>query len=196
MKPSNKLIKKLLAIIILSTFIMLPSKADDIKDFQIEGISLGDSLLKFYSKNELENKIERQDVYFYKNKKFADFIFKAKTQEYESLQITINPNDHKISNVAGRILFVNDMPRCQIKKKKIISEISSLFPNNKFKTTIKNHAIDKTGNSKVDESVMELDNGYIVVECYDWSKKYNYSDKLIISIRSTEFAEFLMTAYN
>tara|TARA_B100001063_G_C16652830_1_gene496876 strand:- start:294 stop:875 length:582 start_codon:yes stop_codon:yes gene_type:complete len=189
------LFKNLLIKIILIIY-LTPSYADDIRDFQIEGISVGDSLLKFYSKNEIKNKIEGQDVYFYKNKKFADFIFKPKTQEYENLQITINPNDYNIHNVAGQIWFVNDMPGCQIKKKKIISEILLLFSTNKFETNFRNHAIDKTGDSKVDQSVMKLGNGDIVVECYDWSKKYNYTDKLIISIRSTEFKEFLMNAYD
>ena len=190
--------KKFLAIIILNISFILPSQANDIKDFQIEGMSIGDSLLKFYSKNELENKTEGKDLYFYKNKKFADLIFKSQSQEYKNLQITINPRDKKyeIYNVAGQIFFENDMPGCQIKKKKIISEILLLFPNNEFESSFKSHAIDKTGDSKVDQSIMELANGTILVECYDWSKKYRYADKLIISIRSTEFKNFLMTAYN
>ena len=190
--------KKFLAIIILNISFILPSQANDIKDFQIEGMSIGDSLLKFYSKNELETKIEGKDLYFYKNKKFADLIFKSQSQEYKNLQITINPRDKKyeIYNVAGQIFFENDMPGCQIKKKKIISEILLLFPNNEFESSFKSHAIDKTGDSKVDQSIMELANGTILVECYDWSKKYRYADKLIISIRSTEFKNFLMTAYN
>ncbi len=190
--------KNFLAIIILNISFILPSQANDIKDFQIEGMSIGDSLLKFYSKNELENKIEGKDLYFYKNKKFADLIFKSQSQEYKNLQITINPRDKKyeIYNVAGQIFFENDMPGCQIKKKKIISEILLLFPNNEFESSFKSHAIDKTGDSKVDQSIMELANGTILVECYDWSKKYRYADKLIISIRSTEFKNFLMTAYN
>ena len=45
--------KKLLAIITLSLCFMLPSQADDIKDFQIEGISIGDSLLDYLSKREI-----------------------------------------------------------------------------------------------------------------------------------------------
>ena len=189
--------KNFLCVAALSLCFITASQADDIKEFQIEGMSVGDSLLKFYSKNELEHKIKRQDVYFYKNKKFADF-FKSQSQEYKNLQITINPRDKKyeIYNVAGQIFFENDMPGCQIKKKKIISEILLLFPNNEFESSFKSHAIDKTGDSKVDQSIMELANGTILVECYDWSKKYRYADKLIISIRSTEFKNFLMTAYN
>ena len=32
------------------------TKAADIRDFQIEGISVGDSLLDYYNKKEIENK--------------------------------------------------------------------------------------------------------------------------------------------
>ena len=33
------------------------TKADDIRDFQIEGMSIGDSLLDYISENEIKNKI-------------------------------------------------------------------------------------------------------------------------------------------
>ena len=64
MKPTNKLMKKLLAIITLSLCFMLPSQADDIKDFQIEGISIGDSLLDYLSKREIKRKIFKIGVGF------------------------------------------------------------------------------------------------------------------------------------
>ena len=47
----------------LSTYLFLilfsfsaPSFADDIRDFQIEGMSLGDSLLDYYSEEEIEKR--------------------------------------------------------------------------------------------------------------------------------------------
>ena len=83
------------------------------------------------------------------------------------------------------------------KKKKLFLEILLLFPNNEFESSfLKVMQLIKQGDSKVDQSIMELANGTILVECYDWSKKYRYADKLIISIRSTELKNFLMTAYN
>ena len=33
------------------------TKADDIRDFEIEGISLDDSLLNFFSKDEIDKKL-------------------------------------------------------------------------------------------------------------------------------------------
>ena len=48
--------KKLLAIIILSLCFITPSQADDIRDFQIEGMSVGDSLLDYFSEKEIIKK--------------------------------------------------------------------------------------------------------------------------------------------
>ena len=43
------------------------TKADNISDFQIEGMSIGDSLLDFYSEKEIKSNIA--DVYNYKKDK-------------------------------------------------------------------------------------------------------------------------------
>ena len=48
--------KKLLAIIVLSLCFITSSQADDIRDFQIEGMSIGDSALDFFSKERIKNK--------------------------------------------------------------------------------------------------------------------------------------------
>lgn len=48
--------QKLLAIIILSLYVITPSQADDSTDFQLAGISLKESLLEHYSLNEIKKK--------------------------------------------------------------------------------------------------------------------------------------------
>ena len=50
--------KKFLAIIILSLCFIISSQADDITDFQIEGISLYDSALQHFSKTKIVCKSE------------------------------------------------------------------------------------------------------------------------------------------
>ena len=44
------MIKKFLVILLLSSFLITPLKADDIRDFEIEGLSVGDSLLTLANK--------------------------------------------------------------------------------------------------------------------------------------------------
>ena len=52
--------KKFLAILILIFTLQTPSQADDIRDFEIEGMSIGDSLLDYLSEEEI-NKNNWQD---------------------------------------------------------------------------------------------------------------------------------------
>ena len=61
--------KRLSLYLILILFtLQTPSQADDIRDFQIEGISIGDSLLDYFS----EAEINKQKKTFYPSKKFLD----------------------------------------------------------------------------------------------------------------------------
>ena len=62
MKHTNKFIKKLLGILFLSLFFTTPLKADDIRDFQIEGMSIGDSLLDYFSEEKIKEEEERTCV--------------------------------------------------------------------------------------------------------------------------------------
>ena len=62
--------KRLLTILILIFTLQTPSQADDIRDFQIEGISIGDSLLDLFSEKKIKNNLE----FFYDNNKFISFM--------------------------------------------------------------------------------------------------------------------------
>ena len=105
MKPTNKLMKKLLAIITLSLCFMLPSQADDIKDFQIEGISIGDSLLDYLSKREILSGKQN----YYKSDEFIPvYIDNYKNlSTYEGLQFHYKKGDqkYKIAALEGVIFF-------------------------------------------------------------------------------------------
>ena len=47
-------IKNFLVFLILCLLLISPARADDIKEFEIEGMSIGDSLLKYMSKSQIE----------------------------------------------------------------------------------------------------------------------------------------------
>ncbi len=51
--------KKLILILILTLNFQSWAKADDIRDFEIQGISLGESLLKIFSKEEIQKFIQK-----------------------------------------------------------------------------------------------------------------------------------------
>jgi hypothetical protein len=57
--------KRLLLILILTFSFQTLAKADDIKDFEIEGMTIGDSALDYFSKDQ----IIKNSRNYYKNKK-------------------------------------------------------------------------------------------------------------------------------
>ena len=61
--------KVFLTILFLIFSIHLCAKADDIRDFEIEGISIGKSALDFFSEDEIKNNL----VDWYKDNKFSSF---------------------------------------------------------------------------------------------------------------------------
>ena len=66
--------KRLLLILILTLSFQSWAKADDIRDFEIEGISIGDSLLDFYSEEKILNK--KKGGFLYPNKRYFTARFK------------------------------------------------------------------------------------------------------------------------
>jgi len=65
--------KKLLGILVLDLFLITPSQADDVRDFQIEGMSIGDSLLDYFSEKEIN---DSRRNYFSNKKYYAVGIYK------------------------------------------------------------------------------------------------------------------------
>ena len=60
-----------LSVLILIFSLQSLSKADDVINFEIEGMSVGDSLLDYFSKNNIEEEINSKFSYKYKDNKFV-----------------------------------------------------------------------------------------------------------------------------
>ena len=187
--------KKLLGILVLNLlFISTPSYADDIQDFQIEGMSIGDSLLDYFSKDEIENRI----ITYYFKKKFGVILFEDKRFEvYEAIQIHYKPKDEKyiIYGIDGNLYFTNNMEECYKKKIEIVKELNAIFKDAKIINKKKSHEADKTGDSKHDITGFRFNKGgYIAVDCTDWSTKLNsegWTDELKVAIISKIFDNFI-----
>ena len=123
----------------LSTYLFLilfsfsvPSFADDISEFEIEGISIGDSLLDFFSEEEIKNNIKLDYFSPIQNKtinltelnKFPFF------EIYDALQIVFKTNDkkYKIYGLHG-VKDFDDINNCYKKLDKIAEEFSEMFKN-------------------------------------------------------------------
>ena len=124
--------KKLLGILVLGLFLITPSRADDIRDFEIEGISLGDSLLEYVSKEELK----RYKADYYKDDTYDSVtIYPNRTSVnikfYDTLVLSYKNNDDKFSIVglSGIIRYANNIDECFVKMKEVINDLAKTFVN-------------------------------------------------------------------
>ena len=100
--------KRLLLILILTFSFQILAKADDIRDFEIEGMSIGDSLLDFVSENKIKNLMKTD---YPNSKKFSRVtIICPNMAVYEDTMIHFKTEDKKyvIYSVDGGIFYKND----------------------------------------------------------------------------------------
>jgi len=180
---------------VLSLIFSLQSltRADDIKDFEIEGISVGDSLLDYFSKDQIN-----QDKYFlFDNKKWGTFLDISPSYEnYEALQFFFDNKDSKyeIHRIDGIIGYANNIDACNEKKDSIVNQITSLLTNIKKRDKNEKHNLDKSGKSFVFQTIFDFPNGSsFAIECYDWEGELEkeYMDKLVVAISSKEIIDFI-----
>ena len=142
--------KRLLLILILTFSFHSLTKADDIKDFQIENLSIGTSLLEYMTEDAIKNnqfyhpKLKEKDEYIHVN------VIKA-FKTYDSVEVSIKKNDKKyiIEGISGSIVGKSDL---EFKKqyKILVKELKKFFANTEVKSFEDNQKMnwDKSGETK------------------------------------------------
>ena len=186
-----------IAVLVLTFGLQSLTKADDIGDFQIEGMSVGDSLLDYFSEEEIKrNKVTN----YYKVDKFlVANIFLPSFKTYNAIQVNYKKNDNKyiIHAIGGDIIYYNNIEDCYEKKDEIVAEISEILKSFKKKDSGRlRQSYDKIGKSYATViSFLSSSNDEIHVACYDWSeeikKAENVPDYLRVGIASREFNFFI-----
>ena len=190
--------KRLLLILILTFSFQTLTKADDIRDFEIEGMSIGDSLLDYFTNKQVKKfaKITYDNA---NDKKFhkleiTDDSLSSRFKEYDSVAFYIKKNDKNyiIQSIIGIIFFENKIKDCLKKKNKIVSQISlnlnTIFDNGKYTASF-----DK--NTEYHQSETSIGSDVVSITCYDWSvklqKKNNWVDNLSVELYKNEVVIFI-----
>ena len=187
------------------------SSANELKEFEIAGFSLGESLLDYFDKSDIKNELKSEYTYFYKENKYAvlgvgdgvDYNLSMKFENYDELALTVRPDDKKfiIYSVSGDIFCKDNIKKCLSQQKEIVSELED-FLGLEFESWEKPHSVDPSGKSMVyGYNITYADGSDIAVDVYQWSDKMkqenNFPDTLQVSISTKEFSNFLMyEAYN
>ena len=166
----------------------VPSFADDIQDFEIEGMSIGGSLLDYMSEEEIRENIGT----VYPDKKFTISVYKKSTELYDSgVGSTYKSKDkkYKIHGVQGRISFMN-IEDCYEKQDEVEKEISSMFKETKKKNWGILKYEDYSEGSKYKPITFDFNDGAtLMINCY-----YYHDDPphmLKISMTSKELSEYV-----
>ena len=189
--------RALIAVLILIFSFQSWTKADDISDFQIEGMSIGDSLLDYFSEEEITKAI-REKQYPGKDGKFIEIQFHRKTDSFlktfEGLQIIYKKNDknYKIYSLTGGLFFGSDINACLEMQKIVEKDLSILFKNTERLTKKQKYSWDKTGKSYIHFIVHFFDTeDQIEISCYEFAKHLNREHYLIVSVDTKEFMDWL-----
>ena len=121
--------------IFLTTLILLVgvhswTKAADIRDFQIEGMSIGDSLLNYMSIEDIESKKKN---YHYATKDYYQIGVYDNIDTYELITIHLKNNDKKyiIKEIEGVIEIIGknnqSKKKCEDTMKKISASLLESF---------------------------------------------------------------------
>jgi len=190
----NNIMKTLLTLFVL--FFSPSVFAEDVSDFQIEGMSVGDSLLDYFLLKQI-NSATNFDNYP-SDMKFRIIELSAENGPYEWYQFYIIPSDKKfiIHALNGRIFYSN-INKCYKEMKEIENILTNIFLNSKkiIQSTAK-HPDDPSGKSTYKGVFFEIKkSGRASVICYDWQKE-DYSKKQIaISIQSLEVSKWVDSNY-
>jgi len=190
-----------IAVLVLIFSFQSWTKADDISDFEIEGISIGDSLLDYFSQEEITKNIMWDYNDNKKNNKFVivEFFSLQSAETYHGVQLMIKSADkkYKIYGIVGAIPFRENIKDCYSKMREIEAELSQIFKSSEKSNHSKEKLrLDETGKSTYTGVYFTFeDGGNASVQCYDYSKAMSPNvDNLRVTIRTKEYRNWYYDA--
>ncbi len=188
-----------LSVLVLIFSLQSLTKADDISEFEIEGISIGDSLLDYYN----DSKIQDSKMNYLEGKRnFYVVGVDDGSKLYDNIEFYLKTGDKKylIYGISAGIFYRDNYNQCEKKKDKIVSEIKDIFKQSKMSDWgLFSHSYDKSGLSKQTAVSFDVERGAIRIECVNWSKKItkenNWIDNLSVSAISHEVTKWIERGY-
>ena len=185
--------KKILGIVFLGFLLSTRAHSDNIKDFKIESISIGDSALDYFNESELEN--SELDWFNYSYKEYATSLVSGKGI-YDWFKISYKSDDDNftIEGLVGIVVKKKyDDAECNKELDSAALNISGLFKNAK-RSKKKLYLVEynsrkvfqeasKSGKSTATSISFDFnDKGKIILSCYDMDKATNQIDSPIKDI--------------
>ena len=191
--------KRLILIIIFTLSFQLFTKADDIRDFEIEGMSVGDSLIEFFDHLELAEQIIKDypKTIYSGSDKFYGLRINKKLGDYDNFGVLLKKDDKKyiIYILRGKKVFDNNLEDCKKYKEKVVNNFKDLLPDVSSYDYTHNYEIDDGKSVSYITDFQLKDKSSIRVYCDNWStfteKEKRWEDSLNIEISTAESLAWL-----
>jgi len=183
--------KRLFLILILTLSFQTLAKTDDIRDFEIDGMSIGDSLLDFFTKEEIN---KNQKIIYPNSDKFYGIWITSSNDKYETYGFTVKKNDNKyiIYQLKGSIVMKID--KCMNKKSKVKKQIQQILINSSESSYRSNYQ-KNLGKSYSEVTDLIIENGSIRIWCENFDKSFETSkywdDAFNVDASSEEYLKWI-----
>ncbi len=207
--------KKILGIVFLGFLLSTSVHSDNIKNFKIENISIGDSALDYFTESQLED--SELDWFNYSYKEYSTSLLSGKDiYDWFKISYKNNGDDFIIEGLVGIVVKKKyDHDKCNKELDAVALDISKLFKNTKqgkkqlYKVAYNPRKIFQEPNQSGKGIVTSIsfdfkDEGKIILSCYNMDKATNQIDSPIkdinqfdtfrIDIRSKAFKHYLEKA--
>ena len=189
------MLKKIILTLILVFIFQSWSMADNIKDFEIEGISIGDSLLNFFDEDEILNATKTT---YPGSDKYFDVHLITPSESYDQITFSLKKNDKNyiIHSLAGDIYFTDEEEKCLVKKDEITDNFLETMPDLKKSDYKHVYKTIDDGKSYSQVSSFNLDDGsQIRVWCNFFTKetieKRGFFNGLSVELTTREQLDWL-----
>tara|TARA_B100001057_G_scaffold480029_1_gene552397 strand:- start:5508 stop:6149 length:642 start_codon:yes stop_codon:yes gene_type:complete len=205
--------KKIISIIFLISLISISAHAESIEDIEIEGLSIGDSALKYFSKDLIEisssnlprtdNKYRYAAIY---DSRFSEYDnsskFKYKVYDVIEIYYLKNDKDYIIHGLAGALSknfgkrFVSEK-ECIALKENIFDEIKPLYPDAKIIRRDNPAPVDPTGKSMAYRNALKINPNSkwfeVEIMCIFYKGKYtkDYESTAGVVVKTDKYNDWL-----
>ena len=184
-----------------SIFIFSCEKKEYVKDFKVEGISVGDSLLTYFSEEhilEFQRKVDIKgnpiniEDSIYIDSSFDNFQFET----YQSLQAyyKVNDKDYTILTIGGAIFYGSDKQKCMNKLFEVRDILKEQYKTPKITENLNQvpYESDMGDTLYNDISFIFENNEMIMISCNDFDNELlNVQDYFDLQIYSAEITEYM-----
>ena len=173
------------------------SLSDDIRDFKIEGISIGDSLLDYFSKDEILDNTHIFCENCRPQNKFSEVMFlelPSSFKTYSSIRFIIQ-NDKKyiIHGIEGTIFYGNNIDDCYAKQNETDEVLSKIFEHRETET--RKIGEDKSGKS-IAKNIHYWNTGHYSDNannyCTDWNSEMKMPNYFTVSIMTEKLERYII----